>query len=99
MIMAQLGLVATDSDTADILNMELVDFDVSKRSDATLANAAILEKQIVDFMKYRAPINTGLGFLSSIKSFSTLSKQTELVDNRNEYYKQERSVMEKLQEA
>lgn len=98
-IMAQLGLLSSDSNTSDILNMELIDFNVNKRSDATLANATILEKQLVDFMKYRAPINTGLSFLTSLQSFSTLSKQTELVDNRTEYYKQQQTVMEKLQEA
>ncbi|MEE1124897.1 MAG: DUF5702 domain-containing protein [Acutalibacteraceae bacterium] len=98
-IMAQLGLVADGDDTADILNMELTDFNLAKRNDATLANATIIEKQIVDFMKYRAPINTGLSFLSSIQSFTTLSKQTELVDKRQEYYKEQESTMNHAQEA
>lgn len=99
MIMSQLGLVASDNDTADILNMNLVDFSVSKMPDANLTNASIIEKQIVDFMKYRAPINTGLSFISSIKSFSTLSKQTELVDKRQEYYEEQETVMQNAQEA
>lgn len=98
-IMAQLGLVGDNKDTADILNMQLIDFGVSKRNDATLANPTILKKQIVDFMKYRAPINTGLSFLSAIQTFNTLSKQSELVDKRQEYYKQQQTVMEKLQSA
>lgn len=98
-IMAQLSLVAESDDTADILNMEMVDFSISKLSDANLANATVLEKEIVDFMKYRAPINTGLSFLTSLKSFSTLSKQTELVDNRKEYYEAQQGVMERLQVA
>ena len=98
-IMAQLGMLAEGEETADILNMQLLDFNVSKISDASLANATIMEKQIVDFMKYRAPINTGLGFLSSLQSFSTLSKQTELVDNRKTYYEAEQTVMEKIQSA
>lgn len=98
-IMSQLGLVADGDNTSDVLNMELVDFDVSKRTDATLANATIMEKQIVDFMKYRAPINTGLSFISSLQSFSTLSKQTELVDKRQAYYKEQESVMNNAQEA
>lgn len=98
-IMSQLGLVADGDNTSDVLNMQLVDFDVSKRTDATLANATIMEKQIVDFMKYRAPINTGLSFISSIQSFSTLSKQTELVDKRQNYYKAQETVMNSAQEA
>lgn len=98
-IMSQLGLVADGDNTSDVLNMQLVDFDVSKRTDATLANATIIEKQIVDFMKYRAPINTGLSFISSLQSFSTLSKQTELVDKRQAYYKEQETVMNNAQEA
>ena len=93
-IMSQLGLVADNKNTNDILNMEVTDFTVSKRSDTSLANASILKDQVVNFMKYRAPINTGLGFLSSLNSFTTLSKQTELVDKRTEYYKEQQTVME-----
>ncbi len=98
-IMSQLALVGEDSDTSDMLNMQMVDFDVSKRSDANLANATILEKQIVDFMKYRGPINTGLSFLSAIQTLKTLSKQSELVDKRQEYYTQQQTVMETLETA
>ncbi len=98
-IMAQLGIVAENSDTADIMNMELVDFSVEKYTDADLANATILEKQIVDFMKYRAPINTGLSFISSLKSFSTLSKQSELVEKKQEYYEAQQTVLEDLKTA
>lgn len=99
-IMGELGIIAEDSQaTSDLLNMQLVDFNVFKRSDASLVNPAVLEKQIVDFMKYRAPINTGLSFLSSLKSFATISKQTELVDKRTEYYEEQQSVMENAREA
>lgn len=98
-IMAQLGMAAAGDETADILNMELVDFNVSKNTSATLANPTVLKKQIVDFMKYRAPINTGLSFLNSLQSFSTLSKQTDLVDKRTKYYEEEKTVMEILQNA
>ena len=97
--MAQLGLVGDSGDVSDVLNMELVDFSVNKNSDATLSNASVMKKQIVDFMKYRAPINTGLSFLSSIQTFKTLSKQSELVDKRQDYYKEEESVMNTLKSA
>lgn len=99
MITAQLGLVEKSGDVDDILNIELLDFDVSKRTDASLANAAVMKKQIVDFMKYRSPINTGLSFISSLQSFATLSKQTDLVQKRTDYYEAEKSVMEILQDA
>lgn len=98
-IMAQLGLVSQEDETADILNMELVDFDVSKSNDASLANSTVLKKEIVEFMKYRAPVNTGLSFITGIQSFSTLSKQTELVEKRQSYYEAQEDVMKSAQEA
>ena len=98
-IMAQLGLVASDDNTADIINMELVNFQAQKLPGGHLANASVLKKQVVEFMKYRAPINTGLSFLSSLQSFCNLSKETELVDKRKDYYEAQQTVMESAQKA
>lgn len=93
------GLMSEDEETADLLNMQLSDFTVEKVSGANLANATLLKKQVVEFMKYRAPINTGLSFLTSLQSFANLSKETALVDKRQEYYKAEQTVMEEAQKA
>lgn len=98
-IMSSLGMVSDSSDVSDIMNMEVVDFTVNKRDDASLANASIMKKQIVDFMKYRAPINTGLSFVSSLKSFSTLKQQNKLIEEKQDYYKKQQTVLEDLQEA
>ena len=98
-IMNNLGKVSESGDTSDIINMELVDFTVQKAPNANLANATIIKKQVVDFMKYRAPINTGLSFVSSLKSFSTLSKQSELVEKKQEYYEAQQTVLEDLKTA
>lgn len=91
--------VAGSGDIDDIMNLNLLDFSVEKYEDGNLGNATVLKKQIVDFMKYRAPINTGLSFISSLKSFSTLSKQTDLVEKKQNYYKAQQTVMEDLQKA
>ena len=98
-IMAQLGMVEESNDTADILGMQLIDFGVEKRDDLTLANPTLLKSQIVEFMKYRSPINTGLSFIEALQTFKTLDKQTELVDKRTQYYTEEQSVMEAAYEA
>lgn len=98
-IMAQLGLVSESDDTADIMNMQVVDFTAEKYPEGNLANATVLKKQLVDFMKYRAPINTGLSFVNSLQSFSTLSKQTELVEKKQEYYEAQQTVLENLKAA
>lgn len=98
LIMKHLGMLSEET-TADILNMELAGFSVQKMENANLANATLLKKQVVDFMKYRAPINTGLSFLSSLQSFINLSKETELVDKRKDYYEAQQTVMENAEQA
>lgn len=99
LIMAHLGSLDSSEQTSDILNMQLADFSVQKLDNANLANATLLKKQVVDFMKYRAPINTGLSFLSSLQSFTNLSKETELVDKRKDYYEAQQTVMENAEKA
>jgi len=98
-IMSSLGAVSETNDVADIMNMQVVDFAVKKLDGANLANASIMKKQVVDFMKYRAPINTGISFLSSLKSFSTLNKQTKLVEKKQAYYEEQQTVMQDLKDA
>ncbi|MGN0480842.1 MAG: TadE/TadG family type IV pilus assembly protein, partial [Lachnospiraceae bacterium] len=98
-LMAQLGAVEQSGNISDLLNMELIDFTASKVSGGNLANAAIMKNQIVEFMKYRSPVNTGLSFISSINAFKTLSKQTELVEDRTKYYEEEKNVLDTLKNA
>lgn len=99
MIMEQLGTLKSGEQTSDILNMQLADFSVQKIDSANLANAALVKKQVVDFMKYRAPINTGLSFLSSLQSFVNLDKETNLVDKRKDYYAAQQTVMKNAEQA
>ena len=99
MIMESLGELSTEESTSDILNLQLAEFSVKKMEDANLSNPVLFKKQIIDFMKYRAPINTGLSFLSSLQSFVNLGKETELVDKRKDYYEAQQSVMENAQKA
>lgn len=98
-MMSSLSQVAETNDVADIMNMQVVDFVVNKPDDANLANATIMKKQIVEFMKYRAPIDMGTSFLQSLKSFSTLKKQTKLVEKKQAYYKKQQTVLEDLKKA
>lgn len=100
-IMAQLGLLAQkeSNSSADLLKMDLNYLSVEKNPNTTLANPAVLKVQIVDFMKYRSPINTGLSFIQSLKSFTSLDKQNDVVDKRMKYYEEEENVMSQLKAA
>lgn len=67
-------------EVSNFLNMEVAsDFVVNKEAESGLDNPQILRKQIVDYMKYRAPVNFGLSFLDSVKAFTTVSDQSKVV--------------------
>lgn len=72
-------------EVSNFLNMEVAsDFAVTKVAASGLDNPEILRKQIVDYMKYRAPMNFGLSFLDSVKAFTTIDDQTAVVQKQVE---------------
>ncbi len=87
------------SDADDVLNMKLGSFRAYIPNGGSIADPDVLERQIVEFMKYRTPINTGLRFLSALNSFSSVSKETKLVEKRQSYYKEEENINKKLRSA
>lgn len=93
------GFVAAETGTDDLLNMNLTSFEVTKSTDGSLANPAILKAQIVEFMKYRAPIGLGTEIFDAFGTLKNLKKQTELVEKKNDFYKEQASMMKTLQEV
>ena len=90
---------SASSESNDLLNISIKDFSATKPTGGSLANPAILKAQIVEFMKYRAPLNVGLGFIEGLKSMKNLSKQTDLVDKKNDFYNEKKTILEKLEAA
>ncbi len=66
-------------EVSNFLDMEIASFAVNKVDASGLDNPEILRKQIVDYMKYRAPMNFGLSFLDSVQAFTTINDQTKVV--------------------
>lgn len=101
-IMDYLEGVSRTGDFTDLLQVHPADenaITVSHPQGATLINPALLKSQIVQFMKYRGPINMGLGFLDSLKSFTTLGDQMDVVDKKNTYYDEQKTVIESCETA
>lgn len=87
-------------DLSNFLKMDIVeDVEIKPLDDGNLANPIILEQQIVDFMKYRSPINTGLSFITALQSFKTLDKQKKVVEDKNAYYEEVGSINSMLKNA
>lgn len=74
-------LLVEDKETADFLAMTVDEgaVKVTKLPDSSLANPSVLEKQIVEYMKYRAPVGFGMSFLDSLSAFTKVEAQTEVV--------------------
>ncbi len=71
------------SKVSNLFDMQVsADATVKGAEGSTLANPNILKKQIVEYMKYRAPINIGLSFFSSLNSISKSSKQADVVQSK-----------------
>lgn len=66
-------------EASNFLDMEIASFAVNKVNASGLDNPDILRRQIVDYMKYRAPMNFGLSFLDSVQAFTTINDQTKVV--------------------
>lgn len=92
-----MDLLKSETGRDDLLNMNLAGFEVTKPTGGSLANPAILKSQIVEFMKYRGPINLGSGIFDALSSLKNVKKQSELVDNKNKFYAEQTSMMEDLE--
>lgn len=101
-LMAAFGMTEdADVNIADFMKVEVApdSFKVGQLEAGSITNPMLVKRQIVEFMKYRSPINTGLRFINALKSFKTLSKQTKLVENRRDYYEKEKNLAETLKKA
>lgn len=82
---------------SNFLDMNVVDFTVTKVPNSSLADPAIMRSQIVEYMKYRAPINFGLSFLDSINAFKNVQDQTVVVQKQVEAQQEVQDVTDACQ--
>lgn len=73
-------------------------YEFSEVSDGNLANPVLVKKEIVEFMKYRSPINGAADLLEKLKkskkSLEDSEKDSDLIDKKEDYYEAEKDVME-----
>ncbi len=74
-------------------------FSTKRYYTSSLANPEIMKDQIVNFMKYRAPLGVGLKLLEMIKSFETVDSQAKVVEDKTAYYEAQSTLEEKLRAA
>lgn len=83
----------------DFLKTEMGSFTWDVSPNASLANPEIMKDQIVNFMKYRAPLGIGMKLIDIIKSFKTVDEQAEVIENKTKYYETQSKLEEHLRNA
>lgn len=90
---------------ADFLQVSGEDFKIGPAENGTLKNPAILKTQIVEFMKYRSPINAVSELFSKITDDSVsnqmqnLSLESELIEKREAFFKAENALIQQGKKA
>lgn len=99
-------LTGGDGEIVDLLKMTETEggsFTVSDMANGNLTNPALVKKEIVEFMKYRAPINAIQDiiekFKDSSKSLENSEDDAELTEKKQAYYETESQVVKKALEA
>lgn len=67
--------------------------------NGSLMNPAITKTQIVNFMKYRGPVNMGTSIFDAVSLFKSMGKKTDMVEKKNEYYEEHAKIIEECQKA
>lgn len=98
---------AGDSDIRDMLQISVVDNStkIEKMDNGALDNPALLKNGIIEFMKYRAPVNAAADLFSKLNDpevqtqMENLSKETQMIEARDAFYKAERELIEQAETA
>ena len=110
--MQSAGIEKTDAEKqdsnqviSDLLGIQ-VDKDkttIGPVQNANLENPAELERQIVEFMKYRGPIDISKNIVSRfrkiVKKTKNVSKESDITEKMNDYLEEEQSILELLETA
>lgn len=95
-----------DGDISDLLGADLApetNVTVKPTQDGSLTNPALVKTQVVEFMKYRSPINSIVAlfdkFKNSSKELENTTKTSDLVDKKQDYYEAQGEVAKKAYEV
>lgn len=68
------------SEFTNFIELNNIELQANKVDASSLANASIMRKQVVEYMKYRAPLGVGMGFLESLTAFEKVDDQNVVVE-------------------
>lgn len=99
-------LTGETQDISDLLQIEEQDqtkFTIKTVENGTLENPAVVKKEIVEFMKYRAPIDGVSELIDKFKNASrdleNARKNADLVDKKEKFYDSESKLLKRAKDA
>ena len=100
------GIFTGDTEVDDLLRIELAEedsFSVTKVENGSLANPALIKTQVVEFMKYRSPINASVDlfnkFTDASDELDDCKDNADLIDKKQKFYETEGELCEIAYEA
>lgn len=94
------SLFSTDDVTFDnIVDTQVESFNLVEVSNSALANQTVLERQIIEYMKYRGPVSMGSGLLTKLGCIGETSKQTKALEAKVDYEKKLDTVQDACETA
>ncbi|MDR0446825.1 MAG: DUF5702 domain-containing protein, partial [Oscillospiraceae bacterium] len=104
-LISRVMVLLDNEEVSDLLKMEVKTDPgeiITPVEGANLANPTVMKDQLIEFMKYRAPINIMAGFLEELAENSEALKDAEddqeLVSAKQSYYEAENRLMERAYE-
>ena len=77
-------LVEDGKAAVNFLTMETDEatFEAGGAEGSQLTQPAVLKKQIVEYMKYRAPVSIGMSFFDSLSAFTKIDEQGQIIEHQ-----------------
>ncbi len=94
------SLFSTDDVSFDnIVDTQVESFNLVEVPNSALANPTVLERQIIEYMKYRGPVSLGTGLITKLGLIGETSKQTKALEAKVDYEKKLDTVQEACETA
>lgn len=94
------GIDGSMEDVSNLLNLMVTSggsVSLSGVNGSQLSNEDVIEEQILQYMKFRAPVNIGFGFIEKLESFKDFNKQSEAMEAQMTFEEKLESIQDVCQ--
>ena len=88
-----------NADGNGMLEMANAELTVAGLPESSLVNPDEIERQILEYMKYRAPANIAMGIMNKFTMFKSLPKQEKAIETKKEFDESLEGIQNAIEEA